>query len=120
MLSFMNIEMPLARAGLLDKIPAQGNFGIPGAKVIAPGDPFRSILYYRMAKLGPGRMPHAGSNVIDTAGLDLIHEWIRQLPGGAPPASSISNEQRAALDTLCAPSGAAAMAQTIDTLLSSP
>jgi putative heme-binding domain-containing protein len=33
-----------------------------------------------MAKLGRGRMPHIGSEMVDEAGLRLIHDWIRQLP----------------------------------------
>src|SRR5205823_5868288 len=60
--------------------PAQGTFGIHDAKIIAPGDPFRSVLYFRMAKLGPGHMPHIGTSVVDQRGLALIHDWIRQLP----------------------------------------
>jgi putative heme-binding domain-containing protein len=33
-----------------------------------------------MAKLGRGRMPHIGSDLVDERGLHLIHDWIRQLP----------------------------------------
>jgi putative heme-binding domain-containing protein len=32
-----------------------------------------------MAKLGRGRMPHFGSQVVDEAGLNLVAEWIEQL-----------------------------------------
>jgi putative heme-binding domain-containing protein len=38
------------------------------------------VLYYRMAKLGAGRMPHIGSSILDARGLRLIHDWIRRLP----------------------------------------
>jgi putative heme-binding domain-containing protein len=64
----------------LEVRPVQGTFGIPGAHLLSPGDPYRSVLYYRMAKLGPGRMPHIGSEIVDERGLRLIHDWIRQLP----------------------------------------
>jgi putative heme-binding domain-containing protein len=74
--SFMNVEMPLARAGLLDNKPSQGTFGIPDAKVITPGDPSHSILFYRLSKSGKGHMPYLGSSVIDPAGLDVIYRWI--------------------------------------------
>jgi len=60
--------------------PTQGTFGIHDAKIVAAGDPFRSVLYFRMAKLGPGHMPHLGSAVVDQRGLDVMHDWIRQLP----------------------------------------
>ena len=47
--------------------------------MLAPGDPSRSVLFYRMAKLGPGRMPRLGSSVVDHEGLHLIHDWIAEL-----------------------------------------
>src|SRR5262245_10801549 len=37
--------------------PTQGAFGIASAEIVAPGDPYRSVLYSRMCKLGSGRMP---------------------------------------------------------------
>jgi putative heme-binding domain-containing protein len=64
----------------LEERPVQGNFDIDQAQVLYPGDPYRSILYYRMAKLGGGRMPHIGSTIVDERGLRLIHDWIRQVP----------------------------------------
>jgi uncharacterized repeat protein (TIGR03806 family) len=71
----------LSDTGALGVRPGQGAFNIPNARVLAPQDPYRSILYYRAAKLGPGRMPRIGSNVVDEAGIQLLHDWIAQLPG---------------------------------------
>jgi putative heme-binding domain-containing protein len=71
---------PLEQTKTLEVRPVQGTFGIAGAHILSPGDPYRSVLYYRMAKLGRGRMPHLGSEVVDERGLRLIHDWIRQLP----------------------------------------
>jgi putative heme-binding domain-containing protein len=73
-------EVPVESSRTLEVHPTQGSFGIPGAQILAPGDPYRSVLYYRMAKLGRGRMPHMGSEMVDERGLRLVHEWIRQLP----------------------------------------
>ncbi|MDP6444625.1 MAG: PQQ-dependent sugar dehydrogenase [Pirellulaceae bacterium] len=56
--------------------PTQGTFGIADATLVAPGRPFRSVLYYRVAKLGGGRMPRVGSHEIDDDGVRLIHDWI--------------------------------------------
>jgi uncharacterized repeat protein (TIGR03806 family) len=64
----------------LEVRPVQGTFGIAGAQILAPGDPDHSVLYYRMAKLGRGRMPHLGSELVDEHGVRLIHDWIRRLP----------------------------------------
>jgi uncharacterized repeat protein (TIGR03806 family) len=76
--------------------PGQGAFGIANARVLAPRDPYRSVLFYRMSTLGPGRMPRIGSNVVDDSGVKLIHDWIAQLPGtglvaDAPSRASAKN-----------------------------
>ena len=68
--------------------PTQGSFGIVDPWVVAPGDPDRSILFYRMSKVGRGRMPHFGSRVIDDEGVSLLREWISQLE----PSSELANE----------------------------
>jgi putative heme-binding domain-containing protein len=68
------------RMKIVEVRPVQGTFEIPGAHILSPGDPYRSVLYYRMAKLGRGRMPHVGSEMVDEPGLRLVHDWIRQFP----------------------------------------
>lgn len=65
---------------MLTSPPMHGTFGLSDAQVVTPGDPYASVLLYRLAKWGSGRMPHVGSNLHDEQGLDLIHEWIEQLP----------------------------------------
>jgi len=60
--------------------PTQGTFQILGAEVIAPGDPNRSVMLYRMSKLGKGRMPYSGSSIVDPLGTQFIREWIERLP----------------------------------------
>lgn len=59
---------------------SQGAFGIDDAALVTAGDPYRSVLYYRMSKSGRGRMPHVGSELVDPRGTQLIHDWIMQLP----------------------------------------
>ena len=49
------------------------------AQIVAAGDPYASVLYYRLSKLGRGRMPHLGGQVTDQQALNLIHDWIKQL-----------------------------------------
>ena len=73
--------LELADTGAAGARPTQGTFNIVNARVIAPHDPSRSVLFYRMAKRGPGRMPRLGSEEVDEAGLRLIHDWIARLPG---------------------------------------
>jgi putative heme-binding domain-containing protein len=66
-----------------------GTFGLSDAKIIVPGEPFRSILLYRMSKLGYARMPYIGSRVVDGAGVALIADWIRSLPGESGSSSPV-------------------------------
>ena len=58
----MNIETPLdeARAHRL-RNPCKATSACPKARVIARGDPARSVLLYRMATAGRGHMPYLGA-----------------------------------------------------------
>jgi putative heme-binding domain-containing protein len=76
-------EADIKNPKLWDAKPARGNFELADARILAPGDPHRSVLYYRMAKFGSGRMPHMGSEFPDEIGLQLIGEWIASLKDGA-------------------------------------
>jgi putative heme-binding domain-containing protein len=76
----LRYDVDLDHTKTLEVRPVQGTFAIPNAQIVAPADPYRSLLYYRMAKLGTGRMPHIGSEIVDERGLRLIHDWIRRLP----------------------------------------
>ena len=64
-----------------------GTFGMRDAKIIVPGDPYRSVLMYRFSKLGYARMPYIGSQVVDHAGVALIDQWIRTLSGESTEAA---------------------------------
>ncbi len=66
--------------------PTRGDFGLPDARIIKPGDPWASTLYYRMAKFGRDRMPHIGAERPDEAGLKLIENWITSMAGPASQA----------------------------------
>jgi putative heme-binding domain-containing protein len=83
----------------IDVNPVQGTFNIANAHLIAAGNPERSVLYYRMAKTGPGRMPHLGSDWIDAEALEVIHGWIRSQAKTDSPADGYPRD-KAALETL--------------------
>lgn len=78
-LSQMQFELPLEKTMMIGVRPTQGTFGIHAAHVVSPSDPARSVLLYRISKLGNGRMPYLGSTEVDLAGVELIHDWIGQL-----------------------------------------
>ena len=122
----VNYAHTLEKTSLLGTRPTQGTFGIHGAQIVAPGDPYRSVLYYRIAKLGHGRMPQFGSQVVDRRGTKLIHDWIASLPPAAddPAAGSVARlraEERAAIEALTSAREVGdAVAAAIDRLLTAP
>jgi uncharacterized repeat protein (TIGR03806 family) len=56
---------------------------IDGARVIAPNDIWRSILFMRANTTEAFKMPTLARNTIDGQGMVLLREWIESLPG--PP-----------------------------------
>ena len=116
----LSLDVPLEKTLMLDVRPTQGTFGIANAHIIAPGDPLGSVLYYRIAKLGGGRMPRLGSREVDQAAVRLFHDWIAQLPpadGGQP--NKLNVENTAALDRLSAAKSQQQRALEISQLTSS-
>jgi hypothetical protein len=71
---------------MLDEPPMHDTFGIAQARLIAPGNPQRSVLYYRMSHRGEGQMPPTSTNRIDPAGARLLQYWINQLRPAQPKA----------------------------------
>ena len=69
--------------------PSQGTFGISDARIIAPGDPLGSVLLYRVAKLGGGRMPRLGSHEVDERALRMLREWISEMPQQERPVRPV-------------------------------
>jgi uncharacterized repeat protein (TIGR03806 family) len=68
--------------GTLNTRPGQGTFDLKDPRILVAGDPERSLILYRMKKIGLGRMPHVGSNLVDEKAVKLIDAWIKQLPPG--------------------------------------
>jgi putative heme-binding domain-containing protein len=88
---FLTRDLPFDQMNT-DKGTGIGTFGMPNAKIIAAGDPYRSVMMYRMSKLGYARMPYIGSNVVDGHGVSLIEKWVRSLqnnPGSQSERSSL-------------------------------
>lgn len=66
--------------------PSNGNLGIAGAKIFAPGDPAQSLLSVRPKTLGAGRMPPLASSVVDDKGAGAIDAWILATPTCPAPS----------------------------------
>jgi putative heme-binding domain-containing protein len=75
----------LKETGILDVRPKQGDFGIADARIVSPGNPFQSVLLYRMAKFGRGHMPHIGYDHPHAEGIALVTDWIAGMKPDARP-----------------------------------
>jgi uncharacterized repeat protein (TIGR03806 family) len=72
--------LPLKETGAVNTRPGQGTFDLKDPRILVPGEPNRSLILYRMRKLGLGRMPHIASNVVDEEGARVIEQWIKKMP----------------------------------------
>jgi glucose/arabinose dehydrogenase len=61
-------------------IPMHSTFGITDARLIAPGDPAKSVILMRTALRGTGQMPPLGTLRPDPSLSALLVEWIAGLP----------------------------------------
>ncbi len=77
----LRFDRSLSATNSCDVVPQQGNLGITNARLIAPGDPARSILAERVSRRDVHGMPPLASNVVDNVGVALIQNWIASLPG---------------------------------------
>ena len=84
--STMKLEYhrPIEQLDLVDWKAQHGGFGLAEGQRIRAGSPETSVLVLRMAKVGRGRMPYKGSEVVDAAGLALMTDWIQTLERNPP------------------------------------
>jgi mono/diheme cytochrome c family protein len=61
---------------LRNGVPLHGSFGMPDARLVAPGEPGRSVMIYRTAVRGEGQMPPVGTLMPDAKGVELLAQWI--------------------------------------------
>jgi uncharacterized repeat protein (TIGR03806 family) len=80
----LRVDMPLATTKTCNAAPQGGDLGVPGAKIVAPGDPSKSTLALRMRALDQNRMPPLATHVVDEAGVLAVESWIRGLPATCP------------------------------------
>jgi putative heme-binding domain-containing protein len=83
--SVMNFELTLEKTRMLKARPVLGDLGLDGGKVIAPGEPFSSVLLFRASATGRSRMPYLSSEWVDEAGIALLRDWIASLGEGSVP-----------------------------------
>jgi len=81
----LNFAHPVANMHAIDRLPEHGPVDRPPqTKLITPGDPDNSLLLRRMELRGPPQMPPLGSQLPDTVGIQLIRQWIAEMPVATP------------------------------------
>jgi hypothetical protein len=62
--------------------PQSGDVGLgSSARLLVPGNATLSIIPARMNRRDTNAMPPLGSNIVDTAGISVITQWINSLGG---------------------------------------
>ena len=67
------------RMKLIYHRPLHKSFSLENAMLVAPGEPERSVLLHRLSNRGAGQMPPLVLNRVDTAGVELMTDWVRSL-----------------------------------------
>ena len=47
--------------------------------LVAPGEPDRSVLLYRVARRGPGQMPQLATSRPDEPAVEMLRQWILEM-----------------------------------------
>jgi len=69
----------LNATNVCDLPPLEGDLGIANARLVAPGEPSRSVVVERMARRDSHGMPPTATALVDTAGVSLITDWVNGL-----------------------------------------
>ncbi|QDU78807.1 Soluble aldose sugar dehydrogenase YliI precursor [Polystyrenella longa] len=94
----LELNKPDRYTNIIGVKPLQGTFDLADGLLIAPGEPSRSVLFYRLSKMGSGHMPQVGSHQVDPQARQFLHDWILTLESDAdtpdPSFETISLQQQ--------------------------
>ncbi|MCC6847199.1 MAG: PQQ-dependent sugar dehydrogenase [Deltaproteobacteria bacterium] len=79
----LRAEATFAAMNVCGTMPQNGDLGVAGARIVAPGRPEDSVLWLRGAMRGAGQMPPLATLVLDPLGDAVVAAWIDGL-GGCP------------------------------------
>ena len=77
----LRFDTSLAATNACNVVPASGDVGLSGARIIAPGNAASSVLIERVQRRDAHGMPPLGSNVVDAGGVVLLTDWVNALTG---------------------------------------
>jgi hypothetical protein len=76
----LRFDTPLGKQKLLNGPLIAADLGVPGAKVVVPGDRAKSMLYQRMVRRTDAfNMPPLASHLVDRAAAEVVGRWIDEL-----------------------------------------
>jgi glucose/arabinose dehydrogenase len=73
----LTMKTRLSEMKIIDERPQHDSFGLPEARIIAPGHPERSVMLWRLTHRGFGQMPPLSITSVDERAVRLFEEWIR-------------------------------------------
>ncbi|MDF1754123.1 MAG: PQQ-dependent sugar dehydrogenase [Verrucomicrobiales bacterium] len=76
----VNFERSTVESQMLWEMPTRGDFGLSDARIVVPGQPWRSVLNYRISSVGSGHMPPLGSREVDKSAAALLWKWVAEMP----------------------------------------
>lgn len=94
----VNFEQAISESMTLWQPPTRGDFGLTDARTIVPGQPWQSVLNYRISSIGNGHMPPLGPREVDESAAKLLWEWVAKMPtetDAVPPAADLSRPSSA-------------------------
>jgi uncharacterized repeat protein (TIGR03806 family) len=75
----LRFSTPLAQMNICNLVPVAGDLGILNAKILAIGDPAKSVLLKRMQAVDSTQMPPLGRTVVDADATQVVSDWIAGL-----------------------------------------
>lgn len=87
----LRFKTSLDDAGIIDDVPLYP-LGIADARVIAPQDPARSVMYFRVETEGIHKMAPIGRNMTHPEAVETLEAWINTLSNGATSNSPVAND----------------------------
>jgi uncharacterized repeat protein (TIGR03806 family) len=72
----LRFDTPLSQTGTCGATPQTGDLGVADARILAPADPGRSVLFLRMSDRGADQMPPLATGLPDGTAIGVLRDWI--------------------------------------------
>jgi hypothetical protein len=76
----LEFTTPLNKARIVGVKPVHDTYGLKNPALVVPGHPESSVLLHRVAHRDRGHMPPLATRIVDHRTVEMLREWIKQLP----------------------------------------